>query len=213
MSLILRVDDFPGTKPEEFWRHNLNNFKRFDAVLEKAGLDYVLGVIPRHTTEEQLRWLGQNQRVEVAQHGVNHDERFPNEFGAHLTVDDIYQAIVSARGPLDDLAGPVDTYIPPHNVIDARTCDALKRAGFKKIMGGPGSDADALLYAESIGLDVATSMPPFEYGRSDELLKQGSVSHIRGRLWRGEQVTLGLHWTWEWNTGLESLGVYLGSLL
>ena len=71
MSLTLRVDDFPGTKPEEFWKHNLDNFKHFDALLEKHNVqEYTLGVIPKHTTPEHIDWLAENPRVRVALHGI-----------------------------------------------------------------------------------------------------------------------------------------------
>jgi hypothetical protein len=196
----LRVDDFPGTKPEEFWRHNLDNFKRFDDVVHRFFVGYVLGVIPRHTKEEDLRWIGENSHIVPALHGVNHDESHPNEFGDHLTVDDVCKALLSAKCPIDDLVGPVDIYIPPHNVVDRKTCDALVRTGFKTLMAGPGSDRFVLDYAKKSGLYVQYSVEGLEYGRSDELLASGA--HGTLRTWSSENVEpiwLTLHWTWERN--------------
>mgnify|MGYP001587547420 CR=1 FL=1 len=210
--LCLRVDDFPGTKPEEFWRHNLDNFKRFNAVLEKHQLGYTIGVIPRYTNDDQLRYLAGLQHVEVALHGINHDERFPNEFRDHQTENDVYQAIRSAVAPLDEICGPVKKYIPPHNVIDRKTVNALHRAGFECVMGGPGSDMEVLKYCYSRNMGHVYSTEPLEYGRSDELLQRGSVEHLRNEVNRRFPVWLTLHWTWEWNIGLENLDKYLVEL-
>lgn len=209
MSVILRVDDFPGTKPEEFWKHNLDNFKRFDEVLERNGVhEYTLGVIPKYTTEKDIDWLAQNPRVFAALHGIEHDERFPNEFRDHETEDDIYRKIVSASTPLKRINGngSIYRYIPPHNVIDVKTCKALKRAGFVTLMGGPGSNESVLDHVhENKILDVLYSEHPTWYGRSDELMfRDNAVESIL----KAEMVPhrcLTLHWTWEWNIGLENL--------
>lgn len=209
--LWCRVDDFPLTKPEESWRHNLDNFKRFNAVMERHGLDYVLGVIPRHTNDQMLRNLVEMPMVEVALHGVNHDEMFPNEFRDHQTQMEVYQAIQSAVAPLEDICGPVDTYIPPHNVIDRKTCNALKAAGFTWVLGGPGTDVSVFDYANFIGLQTYYSVPPLEYGRSDELSERGSVDHLLHAS-SVKDVFLTLHWTWEWNIGLKNLDAYLSEL-
>ena len=40
MALKFRVDDFPLTKPEEGWRHNLEAFKRFNDVMVAEEQDY-----------------------------------------------------------------------------------------------------------------------------------------------------------------------------
>ena len=207
--LLIRIDDFPTTRPEEeSWRHNIDNFRRFDSIFERRALRYVLGVIPRHTTDSMLRSLGGMPCVQVALHGVTHDERFPNEFREHLTEGEVCQAILSARRPLDDLAGPVTSYIPPHNVVDARTCNALKRAGMHRLFGGPGTYAEVARYAQGIGLEYCHSEEPLEYGRSDELLVRGAVDHLKEQL-LSRDVWLTLHWTWEWNCGLNNLEEFL----
>lgn len=193
----VRVDDFPGTKPDEFWKHNLENFKRFDSVMEKHGVTYVLGVIPKWTSPADVEYLASNPRIEIALHGVNHDERFQNEFRDHETENDIYQAIVKAQTFLG--GSGVTTYIPPHNVIDRKTVNALKRAGFTRIFGGPETDPNVLEFAKGKGIVVQSHMPPFHYGRSDELLAHGSPVAL------SIDPSLGLHWTWELNIGLENL--------
>lgn len=215
MSVILRVDDFPGTKPEEFWKHKLDNFKKFDEVLERNGIqEYTLGVIPKYTTEEHIDWLASNPRIEVALHGIEHDERFPNEFRDHETEDDIYQKIVSASQPLARAngRGKLFRYIPPHNVVDLKTARALKRAGFTTLLGGPGSDERALDWIHENGiLEVLYSKHPVWYGRSDEMMQGDIVRTILEPGYVGHQC-LTLHWTWEWNIGLENLEKFLSQI-
>lgn len=210
-----RVDDYPGTKPEEFDRHNIENFYKFEAVMAKHGANpFVLGVIPRHVTDSDLSFLGMSPNVQIALHGVNHDERFPNEFREHQTEDDVYAAISSAKDRLESCSDQeVDTYIPPHNVIDRKTVHALVRSGFKNLMGGPGSDEQVIFHAMELGLNAKMYMPPYNYGRSDELIKRGAVEMLAPFMkspnlhWH-----LGLHWTWEANIGLENLDNLLSQL-
>ena len=53
--MLIRVDDYPGTKKEEFDKHNLKNFKKFDKIFKERDLTYVLGVIPGHCTKKRHR--------------------------------------------------------------------------------------------------------------------------------------------------------------
>lgn len=211
--LKVRVDDFPGTRVDEFYRHNLDTFKAFDAVMEKHGIEYVLGCIPRHTTQEHLEWLSQNQRIEVAMHGVDHDERFQNEFRDHQTKRDICQAIMSVKSIWDPLVGPVTTYIPPHNCIDTKTVDALHECGFDTILGGPGTEGIIFKHAVLKGMQTHLSFPDAGlYGRSDELLAFGACEKIRKHMSSSFVAYLTLHWTWEKNIGLQSLDQFLTEL-
>ena len=210
--LKIRVDDFLLTKEDESWRHNLENFKLFDSVMERNGANYVLGVIPRTATAGHLEYLTSNPRVEVAMHGILHDERYPNEFREHQTEKDITDAISSVKQVWDPLVGPIDKYIPPHNVIDYKTVRALKTLGFETIYGGPETDLNVLKYAYAEhGLFFEMSQAPLEYSRSDELLQRGSVEHLLYKL-ADKDATLTLHWTWEFNIGLQHLDEYLSKL-
>lgn len=219
MSVLLRVDDFPGTKPEEFWKHNFDNFKRFDDVIARHHINrYILGVIPKYTTEKHIDWLGSNPRIEVAMHGIEHDERFPNEFRDHDTIDDIYKKLLSAKEPLKrcNSYNDVRTYIPPHNVFDKKTIVALQAAGFDAILGGPGSDE---LVREQIKqvttMSFVYSSSPHYYGRSDEMISRDRSPEFLLRdnenfsPFRGPTKILTLHWTWEWNIGLLHLDQFL----
>lgn len=207
----VRVDDFLLTKEEESWRHNLENFKLFDKVMEKHGVSYVLGVIPRTATVGHLEYLAANPRIEVAMHGILHDERYPNEFRSHQTETDVADAISSVKQVWDPLVGPIDKYIPPHNVIDHKTIRALDGLGFETIFGGPETNPYVADFAQGMGLSVHVSKAPVEYGRSDELLQRGSVEHILKEA-KDRDVWLTLHWTWEFNIGLQHLDEYLSKL-
>ena len=209
--MIIRVDDYPGTKPEEFWRHNLDNYKRFEELFAKRDLTFTLGVIPRHVKESDLEYFRQSPTTYVALHGVYHDERFPNEFRDHQTEDEVYQAIQSAKEPLKGCNpnGEVTVYIPPHNVIDHKTVNALARADFREIWGGPESDVSVLDYARSKGIWTRRHNPPW-YGRSDEMLGAKLDEWIRKHPETPlAEHQLAFHWTWEWNIGLQSLDEFL----
>lgn len=216
MSVILRVDDFPGTKPPEFWKHNLDNFKKFDAVLGEFGISYVLGVIPKYTDVKMISWLAQNERVRVALHGIEHDERFLNEFREYETEFDISQKLIAAADYLKECNGDnkIDCYIPPHNCVDMKTARALARAGFTDLMCGPGTDTDVYSQLEQLKLfkNLSFSKKPYFYGRTDELAKFDTfVSLTRAAKSDAEEIFT-LHWTWEMNIGLDNLRSFLDNV-
>lgn len=213
--IILRVDDFPGTKPEEFYKHNLENFKKFDEVVSSYFSAYILGVIPKYLTPEHTDWLRDNKHVNVALHGINHDERFPNEFQRWETEEDIVLKISRWTDHLRLLTErPIDFYIPPHNVIDRKTVDALKKVGIKTILGGPGSDPLVMDYARKQSMHFVYSEHPHWYGRSDELLNRDNAHQVicLNELNGGGPMILTLHWPWEWNIGLENLEKFLSQI-
>lgn len=211
MTVTIRVDDFPGTKPEEFWKHNLENYRRFDEVLSDYVDEYVLGVIPKHTTPDMIEYLEQSDQIRVALHGVEHDERYPNEFRNWETTEGVFNKLVSARQPFQRCNGALDVvdYIPPHNVIDNRTLDALKLAGFRRVFGGPGTYEQQMGYGASIGLDMRYSGHPTWYGRSDELLNRDRAHNVINAEAEMRDNVLTLHWPWEWNIGLNNLRAFL----
>ena len=208
-----RVDDFPGTKPDEFWKHNRDNYLKFHEILIQAFPTYVLGVIPRHTTDDDLKFLGALSEVEIALHGINHDERFMNEFREHQTQADIEFEIRNAvmRIPFHSRKMPF-SYIPPHNVLDFKTINALKNCNISRIHTGPGTELEMIDYAEKLGLDVIDSRGALFYGRTDEMMERGCFPVIK-QVSDISDVNLTLHWTWEMNIGLDSLRTFVGKLL
>jgi hypothetical protein len=203
VSLLFRVDDFPLTKPEESHVHTFDRFVYFHETMMRHVESYVLAVIPRHTTAVHLRWLGEQVRaghLEVAMHGLDHDERFPNEFRDHQSRSDRGKAIGEVQALWWPFVGQVTKYVPPHNVIDMKTCQALSNLGFKLVLGGPGSDLPTLNMARMIGLDYHYSNPPHEYGRSDEMIRAGSASFLRDMVECPDvEICCTFHWTWENN--------------
>ena len=208
MSIEIRVDDYPGSKTAEFWKHNRENFEKFDDIIhEITGKSYLLGVIPIHTSDEDLKWLS-TRNIVIGMHGTNHDERFQNQFGDLYTKHEICTLLHPHRKRLQDLTGQsVNTYLPPHNAIDGKTISALSMTGFKAFTSGPGS-----LFKQSFLHDGAMnclhSEAPLEYGRSDELLQRNAVEHLQ----QDKHFFLTLHWPWEHNIGLEHLKVFLSQI-
>lgn len=210
--LNIRVDDFPGTRPNEFDKHNLESFKQFHDVMQKYKLRYSLGVIPFHTSDDDLRWLRDQNDIHVSLHGVVHDETQMNEFLPFLTKDEVVVDLRIARDRMESILGyNISSYIPPHNVIDPRTCVALKELHFERVLCGPGTEYSVMEFARNIHLDCHYSSAPLEYGRSDELLARGSAQHLRS-ISKDNNVWLTLHWTWEKNIGLDHLNQYLKEL-
>lgn len=216
MSIILRVDDFPGTKPDEFWKHNLDNFKKFDDVLGENGVrQYTLGVIPKYLDERQIDWLASNERIRVALHGIEHDERFLNEFREHETQEDIQKKLSSACTNISRCNGDgrIRCYIPPHNVVDLKTARALAFEGFDDLMCGPGTDETQLSLIRSSGLfdrgRVTFSEHPLFYGRTDEMIRAHSEKAIEDAFVFPEVTVVTLHWTWEHNIGFSTLKTFM----
>lgn len=205
-----RVDDFPGTKPEEFWRHNRENYLKFHEILIRAFPTYRLGVIPKHTTIDDLKFLGGLKGLEIALHGINHDERFPNEFREHQTQADIWEALKGALHPIPFYARRwVFSYIPPHNVIDVKTIKVLSESNiFSQLHTGPGTAPEMIGIAQQAGLIVHDTRDPREYGRTDEMMERGCFPYLNEE-GKKRDFYITLHWTWEFNIGLQSLETFV----
>jgi len=201
MSLFVRVDDFPGTKPEEFDKHNLENFKRFHHYLINFdNFRYTLGVIPGYTSRKDLLWLA-DQNIAIALHGTVHSEEHLDEFYG-MQYGDIENALLNAKSFLESHTGThIIDYIPPHNTINADTVLALYRLGFKRIYGGPETDPAMKELIKIYEMEYIHSEPPLEYGRTDELMKRGAIEYLIKES-ADRDVMLTLHWTWEYNIGL-----------
>lgn len=215
MSLFVRVDDFPGTKPREFNKHNLENFKLFDSYMKKYDISYVLGVIPYHTSLSDLRWLGDQRNITVAIHGISHDENKQDEFeGLEEHRISSLLSLMKERCQVP-LGKEIIDYIPPHNVLNVDTIHALSFCKFQNVHGGPETDDSLIEYVKNnedkLKLKFIKSNPPLEYGRSDELFERGSVEYLRSES-KKRDVWLTLHWPWEMNIGFSHLDNYLSKL-
>jgi hypothetical protein len=208
--LFLRVDDYPFTKRDERWRHNRMTFTAFDEVVRRHVPSYMLAVIPSLVDDADVDMLANMDHVEVAMHGVRHDERFQNEFQSWETDDDVLSLLNSGLSRISSTNGwLVNKYVPPHNVLDVRTINALRSLHFTDVFGGPETERDVMVHARSIGMNTWVSQPPHLYGRSDEMLQRGSVDFIRSFR---DDAYLTLHWTWETNIGLSHLDNFLSQV-
>jgi hypothetical protein len=152
------------------------------------------------------------ESIEVALHGIYHDERFLNEFREYTTEEQIRVALLFERDMMEMITGKnVKTYIPPHNTIDRKTVNALVKCEFERLFVGPETDVDVIAYAVSKGMSVVRHSPPYLYGRSDELLQRGAPSFYR-TAFTGLIINVGLHWTWEHNVGLQHLDRFLSEI-
>lgn len=211
MSLRFRVDDFPGVKTEEFFKHNFENYKRFDACMQKYGISYVLGVVPAYVISTQLLWLKEQAHITIAMHGIAHGRDYFDEFHGK-TYRDIENALHVMKDRFEALLETrVVDYIPPYNTISADTVLALSRLGFDNVYGGPETDDEIKNFIAIQGMNYIHSQPPLEYGRSDELVERGSVEYLE-RECVDREIYISLHWTWEYNIGLDYLDMYLSKL-
>ena len=78
---------------------------------------------------------------------------------------DFYDGFYDAKTALEAGVGrPVRTYMPPRNLIDQRTASVLNGM-FDNYTCGPETDREVM---NRFPMGVL-SMPPWEYGRTDEL--------------------------------------------
>lgn len=207
-----RIDDFPSSDPQKHPQFNLESFKEFDAIMEKHDIYYLLGCIPRYTTDKDLEWFLQNGRIEVALHGINHDEKFRNEFRDHETENEIMERLNFWRGLWNSkIKNGLQYYIPPHNVIDHKTVRALIKSGFEMCFGGPETEQEVVNYALNKGLKFEVSEFPWLYGRTDEMLQRGSIEYIMKEC-DSRDLWITLHFPWEHKIGLNYLDEYLTKL-
>lgn len=213
--LKFRVDDFPGTKPQEFHRHNLQSFLKFHEVMKSYGRDYSLGVIPKYTTETHLGVLSDLHRsaeIDVVLHGISHDESRLNEFEGlerRQIVDLIEDVLIQWE---DDFGIEVGSYIPPHNVLDGNTIAALDVANMRMVFTGPGTRKEDLSMIVDVGMKYAHSIDRLSYGRTDELISSGAIKFLKKMNEDVETHWVTLHLPWETNIGLNSLKCFLEEL-
>lgn len=212
MSIRIRVDDFPQTKGEP--QHTLEAFREFHRELTACtGVRYLLGVIPKRCTPEDLLFLARETDCDIGMHGIFHDEEkldvWKNEFPPYLPQRDICRILQETAVALDNALGRrVDVYMPPRNLIDRKTVEVLLDAGFIAFTGGPETPVELRL-AGNRDVEYLHSEPPFEYGRTDELLQRGAHYRLIEASEAGRDVILTLHWTWETNIGLSHMRSFL----
>lgn len=206
----IRVDDFPWTKEEEKDKHSLSSFSSFLDILFKYNCKPIIGVIPNNCTEEDYKFLRDTHDISIGMHGINHDETRLDEFSHWETKSDIKKKLNFFKNVLElktDKACKV--YMPPHNFINIKTLQALQETKFKAFTGGPGTLVS--LQRPYGNLVYIHSAKPFEYGRSDEMNSRETLEYLLG-IPEEKLTTLTLHWTWEYNIGLENLDLFLSKI-
>lgn len=211
--IAVRVDDFPQTKGES--QHSLSAFREFNRELVSAiglGNRYLLGVIPGRCSVDDVMFLRNETDCVIGMHGIDHDEGLldvhRNEFPSYLSKLDVRKRLIEARTALELGVGrPVTIYMPPRNLIDMRTASVLN-GQFRYYTGGPETDRSVIDRFPT----CIMSMPPFEYGRSDELLHYRAHEKLVEKSDAGHIVVLALHWTWETNIGLEHMKRFLSQI-
>ncbi len=198
----VRIDDYPHTRGEP--QHTPAAFRSFHRALSDGtgGKRYLLGVIPGRCTPDDLLLIRNETDCVVGMHGTDHDEarldrNGGNQFERYLTIWNVSEALEENRMALRAAVGrEVQIYMPPRNVIDLRTVNVLREAGFTGFTGGP--ETDPTLRRDLPAVDYIHSEPPHEYGRTDEMWAHGSHEILKSAASKRD-VVLSLHWTWECN--------------
>lgn len=216
----IRVDDFPQTKAEP--QHTLAAFREFHRELTACtGVRYLLGVIPKRCTPEDLLFLARETDCIIGMHGIFHDEEkldlWKGEFPPYLPQREICRVLQETAVALDDAIGRrTEIYMPPRNLIDKKTIDVLFDAGFLAFTSGPETPTDLRKSTwkgdNHIAVDCIHSEPPHEYGRTDELLQRNSHLHLIEACEKDWDAVLTLHWTWETNIGLQHMREFFSKI-
>jgi len=202
----VRVDDFPNTKDKEKDRHSLDAFRTFHRCLSECigGKRYLLGVIPKRCSVDDILFLRNETDCVVGMHGIYHNEEkldiYQNEFPPYLSQREIAREIMDASAKLEDaVERPIYTYMPPRNRIDGKTLSVLGECLFTDFTVGPETGA---LPEHDLNQITYT---PWAYGRTDEMLMQDVPVRLEAASAQGEDLVLTLHWTWETNIGLSHM--------
>lgn len=207
----IRVDDFPHTKGEP--QHTLEAFRQFHRELTAlTGKRYLLGVIPKRCTPEDILFLRNETDCVIGMHGIEHNEQqldiHGNEFPTYLSKQNIHDRLAEAKVALETGVGrQTNVYMPPRNLIDQRTAAVLNGL-FDRYTAGPETDTQVLDRFPY----WLMSQWPHEYGRCDELLGRESHLAMMQKVDHGHGVVLTLHWTWETNIGLQHLRSFLSQI-
>jgi peptidoglycan/xylan/chitin deacetylase (PgdA/CDA1 family) len=202
---LVRVDDFPR------WDRGPDGFVEFNEILDREGVRYLLGVIPRPLTDPRdpearpREWTAAERaalatgarNIEVALHGMSHRPG-PGPVPAEIVgvaPADLDQSLAEALDVLRDLGHTPTAYIPPYNALDPASLAVLGRR-FDVVCGGP----ESVRWLGRLpgpcriaGVWYLPSYPP-AYGRAvDVAAFVRSVRDHRVSL----LVPITLHWAWE----------------
>jgi hypothetical protein len=221
--VLLRVDEFPRAGSFEGQRKSCTAFKRFDAVMEAAGVPYLLAVTPRvahdvldpqdredralDVEERDVLASLPRERVTFALHGYDHRTRIGNprarsEFDG-LEPAQLHARLTQAHALLASLDINPRVLVPPFNRFEADQLGELGH-GYDVICAGPETVSVLGLQPGPSWRGDAVLLPsyPPAYGHAADMLAgvSGLVDGGAG-IW----IAITLHWGWESDTGLGAL--------
>jgi len=223
---LLRVDEYPHYQawdtPERF---GSDGFRRFHEILTRAGVPYLVAVLPRVSrapldprgadsralTEEEaalLRELAAHEDVALALHGRDHRTRSASP-RRHSELCGLDPRATEAL--LDDALGELaghgiaapSTFVAPYNRFDAGQWPLLARR-FAIVGGGPEAIRRIGFQRAPQWRDAAVYLPSYApcYGHARDVLPAAERAIARQTgLW----TPLVLHWGWEADAGWEEL--------
>ena len=221
---LIRVDEFPHyqawDRPD---RYGTPEFERFHEIMVRAGVPYLVAVLPRVSREPlsptasgsrplddaEVGVLGRlaSQGVSFGLHGRDHRTRFasPRRHSelCGLTTAQTEQLLDEALSELARHEIRPDVFVAPYNRFDPRQLGALAQR-FAIVCGGPESIGRMGFQRSPQWRGEIVYLPSYApvYGHAAEVL--GAVERMIERgvgLW----VPVVLHWGWESRAGLRDL--------
>jgi peptidoglycan/xylan/chitin deacetylase (PgdA/CDA1 family) len=222
---LVRVDELPHYKAwDEPERFGSAGFERFHAILQAAGVPYLVAVLPRVSrapldpqstesrslTDEEaalLRRVAGSAGVAVALHGRDHRTRFasPRQHSELCGLDAAATAALLDEGlaELDRHGVYPDVFVAPYNRFDAAQWPLLA-ARFQIVGGGPESIRRIGFQRTPQWRGDAVYLPAYApfYGHARDVLPAAERAMERQTgLW----TPIVLHWGWEADAGWREL--------
>ncbi|HZV74154.1 MAG TPA: DUF2334 domain-containing protein [Conexibacter sp.] len=222
---LVRVDEFPHYRAwDDPARFGSDGFERFHAILQAAGVPYLVAALPRLSREPLdprgresrplddaeaalLRQVAAARGVAIALHGRDHRTRFasPRRHSELCGLDARATAALldDALAELDRHGIYPDVFVAPYNRFDAAQWPALA-ARFPIVGGGPESIRRIGFQRTPQWRDGAVYLPAYTpfYDRAREVLPaaERAIERQTG-LW----TPIVLHWGWEADAGWREL--------
>ncbi len=221
---LVRVDEFPHFQAwDDPARYGTERYERFHEVMNAAGLEYLVAVLPRVSREpldpagkesraldagelEMLRRIA-GERVSFGLHGLDHRTRFlsPRRHSelCGLGVGETVALLDRALVELAPYGIRPQVFVPPYNRFDAAQFDALARR-FEVVCGGPESIGTMGFHRSPQWRGETVYLPSYlpMYGTAAEALPAARRAIELGA---GVWVPIVLHWGWEMRDDWEQL--------
>lgn len=208
---LIRVDDFPH------WEATTDDFRRFNEIMEKFEIHYLLGVTPNLSLErhnpnnKKFKTLDgkdiefiKNPLIEIGMHGFNHQT---NTYGKSrefvgIRNDEVLEKIENGLNIFKNFNIKPIAFIPPFDEIDNTSYKIIAKY-FKIITGGPattkyfGYKISPCYFRNSI---YVPSYRPL-CNRCSEILNFFKSTSIKGKI----ILPIVIHWANEKNNNYRDL--------